>query len=177
MIRTILKLRLCLAMLLIGPVSIVNCKKDDKESSSEKEKENTKSKDQSDEDDESPKKKKKKTQSDDEESPKKKSESDEDDSPKKKKSTDSDSFEKVGIKACDDYLEKMLQCYKSNKNLPKSAIETQKEALANVAKVWRNAIQSGGSLAKQGVEKGCQTALKTAKEAMKDQCKELSDDE
>lgn len=160
MTSIISKARWCLVALFISSVSVVSCKKDDKENSSEKSEKIS-------DDDESSKKKKKKSESDDD-----------DESPKKKKKSESDdTFEKVGIKVCDDYLEKMLACYKSNKNMPKSAIETQKDALMNVAKIWRNAVVSGGAYAKQGIEAGCKTAMKTAKESMKEICKELQDDE
>ena len=157
-----------LAVLLGFVFLTTGCPKDDEKKKDDKseEKSSKKKADDSDDDEEKPKKKKKADDDEDEEKTEKKT---------KKSDDDAEEIPKVGVKACDDYIDKMQKCFKAMKKVPPEAAATQKKGLVTMAKAWKDAT-SKGEPAKKGIKDGCEMATKAAISAYKAQCPGVLDE-
>jgi len=82
------------------------------------------------------------------------------DSSKSSKSSDSGSAGKIGVPACDEYIEKMEACADKVGEPGGKAI---RDAARQTSDAWRNAVKQGGDAAKNALEQGCKTAIETSK--------------
>jgi hypothetical protein len=159
-----------LALILSALFFIPGCPKDEKKKDDDKEeKSSKKKKGDDDDDDDKPKKKKKKADDEDDD--------DKGDKGKKKKADDddkaaSDDVPKVGIKACDDYLDKLGKCAKK---APAAAKDGLKTAQTTSAKAWKEGAKQ--EAAKDTIKKSCENVLKSAKDSYKAVCPGVFDEE
>ncbi len=72
------------------------------------------------------------------------------------------SGDKIGIAACDEYIEKYQKCM--NEKVPESGREMMKSSFEMVVKTWKEAAQSPDGRA--SLEVACKTAVDTAKQAL-----------
>ncbi len=67
---------------------------------------------------------------------------------------------KIGVPACDEYIEKMEKCADKVGEPGGKAI---RDAAKQTSDAWRDAIDQGGDAAKDALAQGCKTALETSK--------------
>ncbi len=77
-------------------------------------------------------------------------------------SSGSGSAGKIGVPACDEYIQKMEACADKVGEPGGKAI---RDAARQTSDAWRDAIKQGGSAAKDALEQGCKTALESSKSA------------
>ncbi len=154
----------------LGPLAVGCDKKEDKA-------------DKKDKDDDDDKKKKKKSKDDDDDDKKKKSKDDDDDDKKKKskdddekkeekKKDDDDKGKKIGIKSCDEYLEKMEKCSKETK-LGAGTQKTLKDSADSTRKAWTTAAEGP---AKGSLDVSCKSMLESSAKSYKTICPGVFDE-
>jgi len=156
------------ALLLAATFLTTGCPKDEKKKDDDKEEKSKKKKGGDDDDDDDKPKKKKKGDDDDDDKPKKKKGDDDDKGDKK---ADED-VPKVGIKACDDYVEKLGKCAKK---APAAARDGLKTAQTSTAKAWKEGAKQ--EAAKDTIKKACEKMLKDGKDTYKATCPGVFDEE
>ncbi len=160
---------LLVAVFALAPVVGCDKKEEKKEDKDKKE----------DDDDKGKKKKKKSSDDDDDDKDKKKKKGDDDDDKDKKKKGDDDDKKKddgdkkkIGIKACDDYLDKMEKCSEKTK-LGADTAKTLKTSADSTRKAWLTAADGPG---KTGLEASCKTMVESSAKSYKTVCPGVFDE-
>lgn len=81
---------------------------------------------------------------------------------KKDKTGGALSGDKIGVAACDEYIEKYQKCISDK--VPESGREMMKSSFEMVVKTWKEAAQTAEGRA--SLEVACKTAVDTAKQAL-----------
>jgi hypothetical protein len=75
------------------------------------------------------------------------------------------SGDKIGVKECDEYIDKFQKCIESSTAIPTETKKAQLDAFNQTRDAWRQAAKTPGG--KAGLKMGCEQALNAAKESMK----------
>lgn len=74
------------------------------------------------------------------------------------------SGDKIGVAACDEYIEKYEQCLTSSTKIPDVAKTSMRDAFDQQRKAWKAAAATPAG--KAAMEAGCKQAMEAAKQAM-----------
>jgi len=141
----------------------------------DKKEEKKEDKDKKDDDDDKGKKKKKKSSDDDDDDKdkkKKKKDDDDDKKDEKKDKAEEGDKKKIGIKACDEYLDKMDKCSEKTK-LGADTAKTLKTSADSTRKAWLTAADGPG---KTGLEASCKTMIESSAKSYKTVCPGVFDE-
>ncbi|MBK7400279.1 MAG: hypothetical protein IPJ34_29510 [Myxococcales bacterium] len=141
----------------------------------DKKEEKKEDKDKKDDDDDKGKKKKKKSSDDDDDDKdkkKKKKDDDDDKKDEKKDKAEEGDKKKIGIKSCDEYLDKMDKCSEKTK-LGADTAKTLKTSADSTRKAWLTAADGPG---KSTLETSCKTMLESSAKSYKTVCPGVFDE-
>ena len=141
----------------------------------DKKEEKKEDKDKKDDDDDKGKKKKKKSSDDDDDDKdkkKKKKDDDDDKKDEKKDKAEEGDKKKIGIKSCDEYLDKMDKCSEKTK-LGADTAKTLKTSADSTRKAWLTAADGPG---KTGLEASCKTMIESSAKSYKTVCPGVFDE-